>query len=328
MYVCIVDHNGEILVHRNMKAAPASFLKAVAPSRDGLVVAVACPFTWYWLAALCAHEGRPFVLGPALSMTASHGGKATNDTIDAQKIAARRRGGMRPQASVSPAEMRATRDLLRRRMSLTRQRAEWLAHIQNTHSQYNLPEMGQKLASKANRAGVAERFPALAVHKSRAVDLALRGYEEPRLRALAWHIVQAAPQHDPHTLYLLQTVPGIGTILSLVLLEEIHDIQRCPSVQDGVSSCRLVQCAKASAGQRYGTAGTKSGHASLTWAFSEAAGLLLRDHPAGQKSLARLEKNHGPGTALTLLAQQLGRAVYDLLQRQKAFDMPKFLPAS
>jgi hypothetical protein len=41
MYVCIVHHDGDILVHRNMKAAPAPFLKAVAPSRDGLVVAVA-----------------------------------------------------------------------------------------------------------------------------------------------------------------------------------------------------------------------------------------------------------------------------------------------
>ena len=31
MYVCIVNHVGDILVHRNMKAAPEPFLKAVAP---------------------------------------------------------------------------------------------------------------------------------------------------------------------------------------------------------------------------------------------------------------------------------------------------------
>lgn len=46
MYICIVNHAGEILVHRNMKAAPEPFLKAVAPYRDGLVVAVECIFTW------------------------------------------------------------------------------------------------------------------------------------------------------------------------------------------------------------------------------------------------------------------------------------------
>jgi hypothetical protein len=51
-------------------------LKAVAPSRTDLVVCVACLFTWYWLADLCAREGMPFVLGHALSMKAMHGGKA------------------------------------------------------------------------------------------------------------------------------------------------------------------------------------------------------------------------------------------------------------
>ena len=40
MYVCIVNHAGEILVHRHMKAMPDPVLKAVAPDRDGLVVAV------------------------------------------------------------------------------------------------------------------------------------------------------------------------------------------------------------------------------------------------------------------------------------------------
>jgi transposase len=290
-----------------------------------MVVAVECIFTWYWLADLCAQEGIPFVLGHALYMKAIHGGKAKNDKIDAHKIAVLLRGGMLPQAYVYPADMRATRDLLRRRMYLTRKRAELLAHIQNTNSQYNLPEIGKKLAYKANRDGVAERFPELAVQKSMEVDLALLGYYEPLLRDLELHIVKAAQQHDPNTLYLLQTVPGIGKILSLVLLYEIHDIQRFPSVQDFVSYCRLVKCAKESAGKRYGTAGAKIGNAYLKWAFSEAAVLFLRDNPAGQKYLARLEKKHGQGKALTLLAQKLGRAVYYMLKRQKAFDMHKFL---
>jgi hypothetical protein len=80
---------------------------------------------------------------------------------------------MIPQAYVYPAALRATRDLLRRRLPLTRQRAERLPHIQQTNSQDTLPELGQKLAYTANRAGVAERFPDPAVHKSVEVDLAL-----------------------------------------------------------------------------------------------------------------------------------------------------------
>jgi transposase len=85
--------------------------------------------------------------------------------------------------------------------------------------------------------------------------------------------------------------------LRLVILYEIHDIARFPRGQDFVAYCRLVTCAKASAGKRYGTSGTKIGKASLQWACSEAAVLFLRDNPAGQQSLARLAKKHGPGKA-------------------------------
>jgi transposase len=181
MYVCIVNRDGEILLHRNMKAAPEPFLKAVAPYRDGLVVAVECLFTWYWLADLCTEEGIPFVLGHALYMQAIHGGTAKHDTIDAHKIAVLLRGGMLPQASVYPAEMRATRDLRRRRTHLMHTRAELLAHVQHTNSQDNWPEIGKKIASKANRDGVAERFADPAVHKTIEVDWALITYDDQLL---------------------------------------------------------------------------------------------------------------------------------------------------
>jgi transposase len=323
MDVCMVNKEGEVLVHRHMKAAPEAFLQAVAPSRDGLVVAVECLFTWYWLADLCAQEGIPFVLGHALDMKAIHGGKAKHDTIDSHKIAALLHGGMLPQASGYPAQMRATRDLLRRRTHLMRQRAELLAHVQKTTSPYNLPAIGQKIAYKANRDGVAQRFAEPAVHKSIAVDLALSTSDDQLLGDLELSIIQAAKHHDANTLYLLQTVPGIGQILSLVRLYEIHDMARFPKGQDVVSSCRLGKCAKASAGTRLGTSGPNIGHAHLKWAFSEAAVLFLRNNPAGQTYLARLEKKHHQGKALTILAHKLARAVYDRLTRKTACDMDK-----
>src|SRR5215467_8623911 len=301
MYVCILDQHGTILVHRNMKASPEMFLKAIAPYRTDLVVCVECIFTWYWLADLCAQEGIPFVLGHALYMKAIHGGKAKNDKIDSHKIAALLRGGMLPQAYVYPAQMRATRDLLRRRIHLMRKRSELLAHVQQTNGQYNLPEIGKKIAYKANRAGVAERFADLAVQKSIEVDLALITHYDQLLTDLELAILKAVKHHDANTLYLLQTVFGIGKILSFVLLYEIHDIDRFPRVQDFVSYCRLVKCAKESAGKRLGTAGKKIGNAYLKWAFSEAATLFLRTNPAGQRYLARLETKHGKGKALTIL---------------------------
>jgi transposase len=257
-------------------------------------------------------------------MKAIHGGKAKNDKIDAHKMAVLLRGGMFPQAYVYPAEMRATRDLLRRRMYLTRKRAALLTHVQNTNSQYTLPAIGKKMAFKANREGVAERFPEPAVQKSSEVALALIDSYDQLRRGLELHLVTAAKHPSANTLYLLRTVPGIGNILSLVLLDEIHDIRRFPRVQDFVSYCRLVKCAKEAAGKRDGTAGAKIGNAYLQSAFSEAAVLFLRNNPAGQKYLTRLEKKHGKGKALTVLAHQWARAIDGMLRQETAFDLDKF----
>jgi hypothetical protein len=141
-------------------------------------------------------------------------------------------------------------------------------------------------------------------------------------------ILKTAKHHDAQTLYLLQTVPGIGKILRLVLLYEMHQIDRFPRVQDFASYCRLVKCAKASGGKRLGTSGNKMGNAHLTWAFSEAATLFLRGNEPGQKYLARLEKKHDKGKALSILAHKLARAVYGMLKRKTAFDLEQFLRTS
>ena len=61
MYLCILNQAGAIVLHRNMRADPDSFLKAIAPFGQDIVVAVECIFTWYWLADLCAREKIHFV---------------------------------------------------------------------------------------------------------------------------------------------------------------------------------------------------------------------------------------------------------------------------
>jgi transposase len=260
-------------------------------------------------------------------MKAIHGGKAKNDRIDAHKIAVLLRGGMIPMAYVYPARMRATRDLLRRRMHLMRKRAELLAHIQNTASQYNLPAFEKRIAYEANRAGLSAHFAHPVVRKSIEADLALIEHYDRLLKDLELYILRTARQHDPHALYRLRTVPGIGKILSLVILYEIHDIRRFPTVQDFASYARLVKCTKESAGKRTGTAGTKIGNAHLKWAFSEAAVLFLRQNPTAQAWLKRTASKHGKPKALSILAHRLGRIVYYLLFRDEAFDMQRFMAA-
>jgi hypothetical protein len=158
---------------------------------------------------------------------------------------------MLPQAYVYPAEMRATRDLLRRRMHLMRKRSELLSPVQHTNSQSNLPEIGTTIAYKANRGGVAERCADAAVPKNIEVDLALITYDDALLRDLKLSIIQTAKQHEAHPLSRLQTVPGLGTSLSLVRLDELHDMPRVPRVRTSsplVARSRVRKKPRVSAG--------------------------------------------------------------------------------
>jgi transposase len=324
MYLCVLDVSGGVLLSRNIECSPKAFLSAVKAFRDDLVVAVECMFTWYWLADLCARENIAFVLGHALYMRAIHGGKAKNDRIDAHKIAALLRGGMIPQAYVYPPEMRATRDLMRRRNHLMRKRSELIAHIQNTASQYNLPPFEGRIRKKHERVGVLEHFPDIQVRNSVALDLSVIEHYDELLPKLERHIRACAKGHDGKGLALLRSIHGADLIIPLIILYEVHDITRFPRVQEFLSYCRLVKPARESAGKIQGHSGRKIGNAHLKWAFSELATTFLRANPRAQALHEQLKKKHGKGKALSVLAAKLARAAYYMLSRGKVFDAHKF----
>ena len=99
------------------------------------------------------------------------------------------------------------------------------------------------------------------------IDLAMIDAYDDVLKALEWDIEKSAHRHNWHSLLLLRSIRGVGEILALVMLYEIHDINRFESVQDFASYCRLVKCSHESAGKKKGTGGAKIGNAHLKWAF-------------------------------------------------------------
>jgi hypothetical protein len=152
----------------------------------------------------------PFVLGLALNPKLIHGGKAKNDTLDTRKLATLLRGGAFPQAYVYPKGMRETRDLLRRRTFLVRQRSHLLAHLVNTNSQYNLPPLAQKLCYACNRDAInlPARFEDSSVRKIVEADLALVNVIDEQVRELELYLTRNAKVDDPQTYQRLRSVPG------------------------------------------------------------------------------------------------------------------------
>jgi transposase len=324
MYICILASSGKVLLHRNVKCNPHDFLNAIKPYREDLVVAVECMFTWYWIADLCAKEGIPFVLGHALYMKSIHGGKAKNDKIDSNKIAALLRGGLIPQAYAYPQAMRSTRDLLRRRHYFVRQRATLMAHIQNTHHQYNELQPEHSLAIKQHRKEIANTFDDIPLKLIVGTELHAIEYLDKVISQLELGVLHSVRSHQQDHYERLKSIPQTGKILALTMLLEIGDIRRFPKVQNFISYCRLVKCKSESAGKTKGTSGAKIGNAHLKWAFSEAAVTFLRT-AEGKRMLHQLMKKHDKAKAISIIAARLARAVYFMLKNKRAFEMKRFM---
>src|SRR5262249_3223483 len=326
MYVHVLDRKGQTVCEHDLPADPKAFLAALRPYRQDLVVGCDCLFAWYWLAALCEAEAIPFALGHALEMKHIHQGKSKSDRIDAGKLAAMLRGGLFPLAYAYPRAKRQTRDLLRRRSFFVRQRAQLIAHIVNTNSQFNLPPLTKKLTYAANRSEkIAERFRDPSTRLMVESDLALIDDYDRQIARLELHLTRTAKVDDPVTFGFLRTVPGIGPILGLILLYEIDDIARFPAAGNFLSYSRLVRCAHSSAGKVKGSGPKKVGNAHLKWAFSEAACLMIRAVPAVKSWMQRQEKKRGKRKALSVLEAKIGRSVYHLWRKQQAFDLKRFL---
>ena len=198
LYVCILDRNGKILRHRKIPADPKRFLAFVEPYREDLIVGAECVFCWYWLADVCQDNGIPFVLGHALYMKAIHGGKAKNDRIDSKKIAHLLLGCMFPQAYVYPRRMRATRDLLRRRLYFVHHRAEMMAHIRDTASQYNLPDVAGRLDRPGRWEEISEHFPEGPVRESVQANLTTIEHLSGVIAHLEWYTPVARDHTGGH----------------------------------------------------------------------------------------------------------------------------------
>jgi transposase len=259
-------------------------------------------------------------------MKAIHGGKAKNDRIDANKIARLLRGGNFPLAYVYPKGMRETRDLLRRRTYFVRQRSGLFTHLQILNAQYNLPPFPKKLAHAGNRTemNVAQRFTDKSVQHNAAADLAVIACLDEQIAHLELYLTRTAKVDDVQTFHRLQTIPGVGKVLALVLLYEVHDIRRFASVGQFLSYCRLVRCDHESAGKVIGCGGGKIGNAHLRWANALAACLFLRASERAKKWKEKQQKKRGEGRALAILAARLGRAVYHMWRKGEAFDEERF----
>ncbi len=331
MYVCVMNKKGDILEHRTMENKMDNLLHTLKRYRKDVAVGVESTYNWYWLADACQRENIPFYLGHAMYMKAIHGAKKKNDSLDAKMITNLLRTNLFPPAYVYPQEMRATRDLLRRRHYYVRLRAGNYTHIQGVLSQQGIIDIpGEPFKTKSGRTSIVSAMTHQLSHdpdtcESINADMEMVYSLDAIIKKLTKRILTQAKHYDPHSLSLILTIPGMGDILALTVLYEIHTIERFASPQKFSSYCRVVKPERISSGKNTGGGNKKIGNPYLKWAFTELVSHAAAGSSRLKKHYEKYKVNHSQGKARMIMAHKFAVALYYMLKNKQVFDEKKFV---
>ncbi len=329
MYISVMDKEGEILFHRNMPNDFDIFKNYVERFQPEMAVGVESSCYYYWLTDACKEAGIPFYLGHAYYMKAINGGKVKNDRVDSKKIADLLRCNLFPLAYDYPREMRPTRDLLRRRHFFMWRRASTYSHLQVICTQHGIIDLEPKIVKdKLRRNQLLKLFDDKELQMMISLDLMFIEFLDPVVAQLERHITQKARSHNHLDYQLLRTIPGVGAILSLIILYETHDIKRFKTVQRYSSYCGVVKCERESSGKKIAAKNTKIRNPYLKWAFGEVILKAQVSEPEIGKLYKRLKSKYGLGRAKSIIAHRFAVATYFMLKNKQAFDVERFVQTS
>jgi transposase len=254
------------------------------------------------------------------------GNKKKNDPLDAETIAHLMRSNLFPQAYPYPKEMRAVRDLLRRRHRLVRHRSEAYTHVQLLLRQQGICDFrGRDVKSISGKEQILNSLADPDVYYLVNSDLLLIDQLDKLLSETEKQIKMRANQHNGTDYSLLKTVTGVGDMLALSILYETHDINRFPRVQNYASYCRVIRVQRSSAGKNQYGRNQKMGNPYLKWTYGQ---ILTHARQSSERINAyyqKLEARRCAKLARGIIAHKFAVAVYHMLKNKEAFNEDRFL---
>ena len=326
MCVCVKNKRGKILLHEEIPSKMAMLLKLLKRYLKEIAIACESTFNWYWLADGCRKHSIPFYLGHALYMKHIHGGKQKDDWIDSKKIADLLRVNMLPLAYDYPEKMRTTRDLLRRRRRFVELRTGLYQHVKMYMYQQGINDFPpQATHNKTKRKELISYLKNPDALMTLHTDLELTDHLDRLIMDIENQVKKQAKHHDRKALALLQTIDGVGDMLSLTILYEMHKINRFKNAQRFSSYSRVVIIDWSSAGKSYRGKNNKIGNPHLRWTFGQIACLSLKYYPEIKKYHEKMKKRFGNKKALSRLAHKFCVTIYYMLRNNEPFDVKKFV---
>ncbi len=317
--VVVSDEEDRIFCERRVPNDLTKIIGLLEPFRSDLVsIAVESTFNWYWLVDGLRAAGFEVKLVNTATIAQYEGLKYSGDEHDARHLAHLLRLNLLHFGYAFAPDWRALRDLARKRAQLVHTRTTHVLALETIYARQTGGHLSGNAAKLLKEEDVARwAWPDDVTLAAQMNVLAIQAMERgiERLERRLHERVKLAPEYA-----VLKTVPGIGEILSTVIMLETGPIERFASAGNYASYARCVGSGRFSNAKKKGEGNRKNGNAYLAWAFFEAAHYALRYSDAAKRFYDRKRARSNTALATKALAHKLARACFHMLKGQMTFD--------
>jgi transposase len=323
--VGIVNQEGKRVGHRKLDCDLGAIVRYLDPLKAQLQsLAVESTFNWYWLLDGLRSFGYPIDLANPAKIEQYNGLKHADDKDDAYHLAELQRLKILPKAHVYDPALRPVRDLLRRRTGLVHQRTALLLSFKSLYTRTTGQQLALSDAKKMEPAEAAKLYthPAhqlIAQEQTKQIESLNESISKIEKAVLG--CAREIPLYAR-----LNTLPGIGRILSMTITMEVGEISRFQTDGDFASYCRTVDARRLSNNKQKGENNQKCGNKYLSWAFVEAANFARRFDENCRRWYDRKAAKTSKVIATKALACKLAKAAWYVMAGECDYDEKRMFP--
>lgn len=329
-----VDREGRVVRECRIEHKRGAIKAFLTGCSKGTPVAVEATGNWYWIVDEIEEAGMiPRLVHPRKAKLMM-GMINKTDKLDVRGLNLLQRNRTLPTVWIPPGRLRDQRDLPRTRMVFARQRTCLKNRLHSALAKYGVdgPEASDIFACRA-RPALLGAIGQLPENTRFAAEQELE-----QLDGLQGHIdlFEARMEEEcarTREVQLLDSLPGVGFILSVVMSLEIGDVERFGGAEKLAGYSGTVPRVKASGGKVvFGRLRPDANHY-LKWAFIEAANVICRGRASWPERhvvrlYERVRQRRGHAKAIGAVARHLSEAAYWILKKGEPYREPESKPVS
>ena len=226
--------------------------------------------------------------------------------------------GILPTGYIFPKEMRAVRDLLRRRMQLVQQRTANILSIGNQLTRNTGKQFSSNKIKSLKLVDMKSMIKDPNIQLSIKSNINIMQSLSVQIKLIEKAVLKQVELKEEYI--KLTEIDGIGVILALTIMLETGDIARFKAVGNYASYCRCVNSKRTSNDKKKGEGNKKNGNKYLAWAFVEVANHSMRFNEKAKRYYQKKAAKTKRVVALKALAHKYARACYYVIKNKESFD--------